>query len=209
MILGGAKVSDKIGVIERFLETADEILIGGAMCFSFFRAEGIATGDSLVEEEGVELAGGVLERRAGRGRRMRLPGRRRDRATASMPMPSVACVEAIEIPDGWMGLDIGPATSEAYASAVGGAGDGVLERADGRVRARAVRRRDPSPRRGGRRGPGRTVVGGGDSAAAMCAFGLADRVDWLSTGGGASLELMEGRPLPGVEALLDASAVAS
>jgi phosphoglycerate kinase len=203
VILGGAKVSDKIGVIDAFVETADEILIGGAMCFSFFRAEGMATGDSLVEEEGIELAGRVLERARAAGRRIRLPIDIvvADRFDAEAQRREV---DAIEIPDGWIGLDIGPATAEAYATAVARAGTvfwngplGAFELEPFAAGTRALAKAVAGAR-------GHTVVGGGDSAAAMSAFGLADRVDWLSTGGGASLELMEGRPLPGVEALLDA-----
>ena len=208
VILGGAKVSGKIGVIERFLETADEILIGGAMCFSFFRAEGMATGDSLVEDEGVELAGRVLERARAAKARIRLP----DDVVVADRFEAAAehrVVDASEIPQGWRGLDIGPATAEAYTAAVARAGTvfwngpmGAFElepfAAGTRALAEAVAE-----------APGRTVVGGGDSAAAMSAFGLADDVDWLSTGGGASLELMEGRPLPGVAALMDASEVRS
>jgi phosphoglycerate kinase len=206
VILGGAKVSDKIGVIERFLEVADEILIGGAMCFSFFRAEGLPTGDSLVEDEGAELARRVLARARSSGRELRLPvdlviadafdaGAERRR------------VDAIEIPDGWMGLDIGPRTAEDYATAVRRAGTvfwngpmGAFELEPFAGGTRAVAEAVAAA-------PGRTVVGGGDSVAALRAFGLADRVDWLSTGGGASLELMEGRPLPGVEALMNATEV--
>ena len=203
VVLGGAKVSDKIGVMERFLETADEILIGGAMCFSFFSAQGIATGDSLVEEEGVELAGRVLERAQGSSCEFSLPvdlvlGRELSADTERRQLDGVA------VPDGWMGLDIGPRTAREYAEAIAGAGTvfwngpmGVFElepfAAGTRAVAEAVAAAD-----------GTTVVGGGDSAAALASFGLADRIDWVSTGGGASLELMEGRELPGVEALMDA-----
>ena len=206
VILGGAKVSDKIAVIERFLETADEILIGGAMCFSFFRAEGLPTGDSLVEEKGIELAGRVLEASRERGKRIRLPV---DVVIADAfdAEARVREVDAIEIPDGWIGVDIGPATAQAYAAAVERAGTvfwngpmGAFEIAPFAAGTRAVAKAVAEA-------PGRTVVGGGDSAAAMAEFGLADDVDWLSTGGGASLELMEGRELPGVEALMDASEV--
>ena len=204
VVLGGAKVTDKIGVIERFLEIADAILIGGAMCFSFFRAQGHATGDSLVEEEGIELAERVLERAEASDCELALPidlvlGR------ALRPTPSVRELDGVEVPDGWMGLDIGPRTAAAYAAGDRRRRHGVLERADGRVRAarRSPPAPAPSPRRSPRR-PGTTVVGGGDSAAALAAFGLADEVDWLSTGGGASLELIEGKELPGVEALRDA-----
>jgi len=204
VVLGGAKVSDKIGVIERFQEIADRILIGGAMCFSFFRAAGIPTGDSLVEEDGVRLAQALLEGEQD----LELPvdlvlG---DSFSADAERRSS---EGVEVPDGWMGLDIGPRTAAAYAEAIGGAGTvlwngpmGAFElepfAAGTRVVAEAVAA-----------APGHTVVGGGDSAAALTAFGLADRVDWLSTGGGASLELLEGRELPGVAVLEESSATGS
>ena len=202
VVLGGAKVSDKIGVIEHFLKTAERILIGGAMCFSFLRAQGFGTGDSLVEEGGVELAARVLE----------LAGE----SECELWQPSDLVLgdsfsadakrqefDGTAVPDGWMGLDIGPVTAKEYAGAIRGAGTvfwngpmGAFELepfADGtRIVAEAVAE-----------APGFTVVGGGDSAAAMAAFGLADSVDWLSTGGGAALELMEGKNLPGVEALTD------
>jgi phosphoglycerate kinase len=205
VILGGAKVSGKIGLIERFLETADEILIGGAMCFSFFRAEGMSTGDSLVEDEGVELARRVLDRATAAGRRIRLPvdvviGDRFEAAADHR------VVDAIEIPDGWMGLDIGPATAAAYATAVDRAGTVFWNGPMGAFELEPFASGTRALAEAVAEAPGRTVVGGGDSAAAMAEFGLADRVDWLSTGGGASLELIEGRPLPGVEVLLDSEA---
>ncbi len=206
VLLGGAKVSDKIGVIERFLELSDELLVGGAMCFSFFAAQGIATGDSLVEMEGIELAGRALERARESACELSLPvdlaiGRELAADTQRRELDGVA------VPDGWMGLDIGPRTSAKYAAAVHRAGTvfwngpmGAFElepfAAGTRAMAEAVAA-----------APGTTVVGGGDSAAALEAFGLAARVDWVSTGGGASLELVEGRKLPGVEALLDAGEV--
>ncbi len=206
VVLGGAKVTDKIGTIERLAETAERILIGGAMCFSFFRAQGVATGDSLVEDEGVELARRALERTRDSGCELRLPvdlvlGESFDAAAERREL------DGTEVPDGWMGLDIGVRTAAAYAEAIAEAGTvfwngpmGAFElepfAAGTRTVAEAVAR-----------APGRTVVGGGDSAAALTGFGLADDVDWLSTGGGASLELVEGRKLPGIEALLDASEV--
>jgi phosphoglycerate kinase len=204
VVLGGAKVSDKMGVIERFLEIADEILIGGAMCFAFFRAQGIATGESLVEEEGVRLAAAALERAAGPGGcELRLPvdlvlG---DRFAEDAERREV---EGVEVPDGWMGLDVGQRTSEAYGKAIAGAGTvlwngpmGAFELGPFAAGTRAVAEAVADA-------PGTTVVGGGDSVAALQQFGLAERVDWLSTGGGASLELLEGKKLPGVEALNDA-----
>jgi phosphoglycerate kinase len=203
VILGGAKVTDKVGVIERFLEVADEILIGGAMCFSFFRAQGIATGNSLVEEEGVKLAAEALERAAQSDCALRLPvdlvlGERF--AADAEPRES----DGVEVPDGWMGLDIGPQTASAYAEAIASAGTVLWNGPMGAF--------ELEPFAGGTRmvaeavaaAPGTTVIGGGDSVAALQQFGLGDKVDWLSTGGGASLELLEGKKLPGVEALSDA-----
>jgi phosphoglycerate kinase len=203
VVLGGAKVSDKVGVIDRFLELADEILIGGAMCFSFFRAQGIATGDSLVEEEGVELAEKALAQAESSECELRLPidlvlGREFDAATEVRPS------DGVEVPDGWMGLDIGPRSAAAYAERIAAAGTvlwngpmGAFElepfAAGTRIVAEAVAA-----------APGTTVIGGGDSVAALQQFGLGEQVDWLSTGGGASLELLEGKKLPGVEALSDA-----
>jgi phosphoglycerate kinase len=214
VVLGGAKVSDKIALIDRFLDTADTLLIGGAMCFSFFRAQGKPTGDSLVEEEGVELARRALEKAryggtpaesplAGSRCRLLLPldlvlGDRFD------PGAERRAHDGTDVPDGWMGLDVGPRTAEAYAEEIARAGTifwngpmGAFELepfADGtRMLAEAVAR-----------APGVTVVGGGDSAAALASFGLADDVDHLSTGGGASLELLEGKELPGVAVLDDA-----
>ncbi len=203
VVLGGAKVSDKVGVIDRFLEVADEVLIGGAMCFSFFRARGISTGDSLVEEEGLGLAAEALERAAGSGCELRLPvdlvlGESFDADT------EVRESDGVEVPDGWMGLDIGPRSAAAYAEAIAAAGTvlwngpmGAFELAPFAAGTRAVADAVAAA-------PGTTVVGGGDSVAALQQFGLADKVDWLSTGGGASLELLEGKKLPGVEALRDA-----
>jgi phosphoglycerate kinase len=203
VILGGAKVSDKIALIDKFLDTADALLIGGAMCFSFFRAQGKPTGDSLVEEEGVELARRALDKAESSDCRLLLPvdlvlGDRFD-AGADRRV-----VEGIDVPDGWMGLDVGPRTAAAYAEEVAAAGTVFWNGPMGAF--------EMEPFAGGTRAvseavaeaPGVTVVGGGDSAAALAQFGLDDQIDHLSTGGGASLELLEGKPLPGVEVLDDA-----
>jgi phosphoglycerate kinase len=203
VVLGGAKVTDKIALIDRFLDTADTLLIGGAMCFSFFRAQGKPTGDSLVEEEGVELARRALAKAEDSRARLLLPldlvlGDRFDAAAERREL------HGTDVPDGWMGLDVGPQTAEAYSREIAGAGTVFwngpmgafeLEPFSGGTRAvaEAVAEAD-----------GTTVVGGGDSAAALVQFGLADRVTHLSTGGGAALELLEGRDLPGVEVLDDA-----
>jgi phosphoglycerate kinase len=203
VVLGGAKVSDKVGVIDRFLEVSDRILIGGAMCFSFFRAQGIQTGDSLVEEEGVKLAEEALGKAEGATCELTLPvdlvlGEEFDAASERRES------DGVEVPAGWMGLDIGPRTAAAYAEAIGAAGTvlwngpmGAFELEPFAAGTRAVAEAVATA-------PGTTVVGGGDSVAALQEFGLAEQVDWVSTGGGASLELLEGKQLPGVEALQDA-----
>jgi phosphoglycerate kinase len=203
VVLGGAKVSGKIGLIDNFLDNADAILIGGAMCFSFFAAQGIATGDSLVDDEGIELARRALERAEDSSCRLLLPvdvviG---DRFAADAERKQL---DGVEVPVGWMGLDVGPKTSESYAREIATAGTvlwngpmGAFEMEPFAPGTRAVAEAVAAA-------PGTTVVGGGDSAAALAKFGLADAVTHLSTGGGASLELLEGRALPGVEALDDA-----
>jgi phosphoglycerate kinase len=201
-LLGGAKVSDKILVIERFLEVADTILIGGAMCFPFLEAQGHSVGASLCAVEDVELARKALDVASGAGAR----------AALQVPVDLVLAdrfaadaepvqLDGVDVPDGLMGLDIGPRTAAMYASAITEAGTtfwngpmGAFEMepfaAGTRAIAEAVAAAD-----------GVTVIGGGDSAAAIQQFGLADRVTHLSTGGGAALELIEGKVLPGVEAV--------
>jgi phosphoglycerate kinase len=203
VVLGGAKVSDKVGVIDRFLEVADEILIGGAMCFSFFRAQGIATGDSLVEEEGVKLAAEALERAEDSDCELRLPidlvlGEAFDAKTEVRPS------DGIEVPDGWMGLDIGRRSSAAYAERIAAAGTVLWNGPMGAFELSPFAAGTHAVAEAVAEAPGTTVIGGGDSVAALQQFGLAEKVDWLSTGGGASLELLEGKKLPGVEALRDA-----
>jgi phosphoglycerate kinase len=203
VVLGGAKVSDKVGVIDRFLELADSILIGGAMCFSFFRAQGIATGDSLVEEEGVKLAEEALRRAEGSDCELMLPvdlrlGKSFDAATERRES------DGVEVPDGWMGLDIGPRTAAAYAEAIAAAGTVLWNGPMGAFELEPFAAGTRTVAEAVAAAPGTTVVGGGDSVAALHRFGLAEKVDWVSTGGGASLELLEGKKLPGVEALRDA-----
>jgi phosphoglycerate kinase len=196
-VLGGAKVTDKLGVIDAFLQRADRVLIGGAMCFPFFKSRGASVGDSLCEEEGLEPARRIL---AAGGEKLRLPtdlvaGREFAADTETRAL------DGVDVPDGWMGLDIGRRSAAGYAEVIGDAGTvfwngpmGAFElepfAAGTRTVAEAVADSDAV-----------TVVGGGDSAAALGEFGLADRVTHLSTGGGAALELIEGKPLPGVEAL--------
>lgn len=203
VILGGAKVTDKIALIDRFLDIADSLLIGGAMAFNFFKAQGHQTGNSLVEEEGVELARKALEKAESSRCRILLPldivaG---DRFAEDADRKEI---EGVDVPDGWMGLDVGPRTVEAYSQEIENAGTVFWNGPMGAF--------EMEPFAAGTRGvaqavaeaPGTTVIGGGDSGAAVQQFGLADRVDHLSTGGGAALELLEGKTLPGVEVLDDA-----
>jgi phosphoglycerate kinase len=196
-IVGGAKVTDKIGVLEAFLERAEAILIGGAMAFPFLSVQGHSIGNSLCADEDLEPARQLLERGS---EMLRLPvdlvlGKAFDADTERREL------DGVDVPDGWMGLDIGPRTAEAYSAEIAGAGTvfwngpmGAFELepfgSGTRAVAEAVAATDAT-----------TVVGGGDSAAALKQFGLADRVTHLSTGGGASLELIEGKSLPGVEVL--------
>ena len=196
-VVGGAKVTDKIGVLDAFLSRAETILIGGAMCFPFFAAAGHSVGASLCEQEGIEPAKRVV---AEGGDKVLLPqdlvlGREFSADTETQAL------DGVDVPDGWMGLDIGPRTAERYSEVIAQAGTvfwngpmGAFELepfATGtRTVAEAVAISEAT-----------TVVGGGDSAAALAKFGLADMVDHVSTGGGASLELIEGKSLPGVEAL--------
>jgi phosphoglycerate kinase len=200
-VIGGAKVADKIGVIDRFLALADVVIIGGAMCFPFLAAQGHEVGNSLCDADDIEHARRALSQAALPGQaRLELPtdlviGERLDESTEH-------CVlDGLDVPDGWMGLDIGPATAERYASDISLAGTvfwngpmGAFELEPFAAGTRAVAQAVATA-------PGVTVVGGGDSAAALARFGLEGTVNHLSTGGGATLELVEGRTLPGVHAL--------
>ncbi|PTL55725.1 phosphoglycerate kinase [Paraconexibacter algicola] len=199
-IVGGAKVTDKIGVIDAFLDTADAILIGGAMCFPFFKAQGHAVGASLCEEDGVAVARRALDDAAAKGCRLLLPtdlvlGESFSADTTVTPL------DGVDVPDGQMGLDVGPRTAEGYAAEIVAAGTvfwngpmGAFELEPFAAGTKAVAEAVAACE-------GTTVVGGGDSAAALAQFGLESRVTHLSTGGGASLELIEGKTLPGVEVL--------
>ncbi len=197
-IVGGAKVTDKIGVLDAFLKTADHVLIGGAMAYPFLRAQGHGIGNSLASEEDDEPARRALADDA--DRRLELPDDHvigRDFSAET----ETETTEGPDVPDGWMGLDIGPQAARRYAGIIRNAGTvfwngpmGAFEMAPFAAGTRTVAEAVAESK-------GTTVVGGGDSAAAVAQFGLADRVDHLSTGGGASLELIEGKTLPGVEAL--------
>jgi phosphoglycerate kinase len=196
-VVGGAKVTDKIGVLDAFLERADEILIGGAMCFPFFKAQGHSVGDSLCEEEGIEPAARVLM--AGRDR-LQLPVDLVAGQEFNADTPTRA-IDGVDVPEGWMGLDIGPSTAERYADAVKDAGTVFWNGPMGAFELEPFAAGTKTVAEAVAVSSATTVVGGGDSAAALAQFGLTGMVDHVSTGGGASLELVEGKPLPGVEAL--------
>lgn len=202
VVLGGAKVTDKIKVIDRFLDLADRLLIGGAMSFAFLKAQGLPVGASKLEEEGVEVAASALQKAGISACELVLPS---DFviADAFAEDAATSVVAADAIPEGWMGLDIGPATAASYAEAIASAGQvfwngpmGVFEMEPfaGGTRAVAEALAGCS---------GVTVVGGGDSVAAVNKFQVADKMDHVSMGGGASLEYIEGAELPGVVTLLD------
>lgn len=198
-ILGGAKVSDKIGVIRNLLGKADQILIGGGMANTFFKAEGYAVGDSLVEEDALEVARALLEEA---GKKLRLPV---DVVIADDFTAEAGCktIGMGPIPDGWRILDIGPETVAGYARVIAEAGTvvwngpmgvfefprfavGTFELAKAVAKSAAI-----------------SIIGGGDSVAAINQTGLAERATHISTGGGASLQMLEGQALPGLAALLD------
>jgi phosphoglycerate kinase len=199
-VIGGAKVADKIGVIDRFLQTAQEILFGGAMCFPFLRAMGHDVGDSLCAEEDLEPARMALNAADRSDCRLELPSDLVIARELSADAEHRA-LDGVDVPDGWMGLDIGPRTARHYGERIAAAGTvfwngpmGAFELEPFAAGTRAVAEAVAAA-------PGVTVVGGGDSVAALQRFGLADKVTHLSTGGGAALEFIEGRRLPGLEAL--------
>jgi phosphoglycerate kinase len=204
-VIGGAKVADKIAVIDRFLALADVVIIGGAMCFPFLSAQDHTVGASLCEQEEVPHARRLIVQAEGAGQaRLLLPS---DLVIGERLAEDAEhrVLDGVDVPDGWMGLDIGPDTVARYSREIAAAGTvfwngpmGAFEcdpfAAGTREIAQAVAKAS-----------GVTVVGGGDSAAALARFGLEDAVDHLSTGGGATLELVEGKTLPGVQALEGAS----
>ena len=201
-ILGGAKVSDKIGVIENLIDKCDTIIVGGGMAYTFMRYFGHNIGDPLLEADWVEKAGEMMKTAEDKGVKFLIPvdnkvGKEYDENTESK------IVSSDEIPDGWMGLDIGPETQKLFADAIKGAGTviwngpmGVSEWenfASGTISiAKAVADSGAI-----------SIIGGGDSVAAVTKLGFADKMSHISTGGGASLEFLEGKDLPGICALQD------
>ena len=201
-ILGGAKVSDKIGVINNLLEKADTIIIGGGMSYTFVKARGGSIGNSLLEADRIPYAKEMLEKAAQRGVNFLLPvdtvvNNKFENAYDYL------IVDSHQIPDGYEGFDIGPKTRELFAEAVRGAGTVVWNGPVGVFEFPAYAEGTKSIARALAESGAITIVGGGDSAAAVEQLGFADRMTHISTGGGASLEFLEGKELPGVACLLD------
>jgi phosphoglycerate kinase len=203
VILGGKKVEDKIGVIRNLMRLASTMLIGGGMCYTFLKATGAEIGGSLLEAEKVDLAADLLRDAKQRGVTMVLPVDvvAAQKVEASSP---TQVVDARAIPDGWIGVDIGPRTVAAMSTPIAGAATilwngpmGVFEIPEFAAGTRAIAKAVAESH-------GESIVGGGDTAAAVEQFGFADKITHVSTGGGASLEFMEGKVLPGVAALQDA-----
>lgn len=203
-ITGGAKVSDKILIIERLLDKVDHLIIGGGMAYTFFRAKGGKTGSSLCEEDRLDLALQILEKARAKGVSIHLPV---DSVIADSFSNEAAhkIVLSDEIPDGWMGLDIGPKAAEAFSKVISSSKTilwngpmGVFEMSHFENGTQQVANAIVKATEKG----AYSLIGGGDSAAAINKFGLGEKVSYVSTGGGALLEYLEGKPLPGVEMLL-------
>ena len=199
-ILGGSKVSDKIGVIENLLEKADKVLIGGGMTYTFFKAQGIEIGNSLVEEDKLDVAKALLEKSNGK---LILPVDSKE-ANAFADYTEVKDTEGEAVDSGFLGLDIGPKSIAKFDQELTGAKTvvwngpmGVFENPD--FQAGTIGVMDAIVKQ-----PGvKSIIGGGDSAAAAINLGRADKFSWISTGGGASMELLEGKVLPGLAALTE------
>lgn len=201
VILGGAKVSDKIGVMTNLVNVVDEILVGGAMAYTFFKAQGGNVGKSLVEDDKLDVARDILEQAEAKGVTVRLP---QDSlcATEIVEGADASVYPSNDIPDGYMGLDAGPDAIQVYKDALTDAKTvlwngplGVFEVPPFDKGTKAIAETVAAL-------DGYVVIGGGDSVAAINAVGLADKIDHISTGGGASLELLEGKTLPGIAVLL-------
>jgi phosphoglycerate kinase len=201
-VLGGAKVSDKIGVLKNLVSKVDAFLVGGGMAYTFLKAQGMEIGASLLEADKLEVARAILNEARAKGVTFLLP---MDHVIAEKPEATAATrlADSTAIPAGWMGLDIGPKAREAFAKIIKGAKTivwngpmGVFELAPFREGTFAVARAIAAS-------GGTSIVGGGDSVAAVTQAGVADKMSHISTGGGASLEFLEGIELPGVAALTD------
>jgi phosphoglycerate kinase len=201
-VLGGAKVSDKIEVVQNLMKLADAMLIGGAMAYTFLKAQGLSVGKSLVENDKLDLARALLDEARKRQFRLRLPV---DHVLAESPTSTTTKVTDVEhTPDGWMGLDIGPKTLEQFRQEIAGARTivwngplGMFEKPPFAEGTLGIARAVAAATKAG----ATSIIGGGDSVAAVEQAGVASQISHISTGGGASLEFLAGEKLPGVEAL--------
>ena len=201
-ILGGAKVSDKIGVINNLIDKVDTLIIGGGMAYTFFKANGFSVGTSLCEDDKVELAREMMAKAEAKGIKFLIPvdnklGKEYDENTESM------FCDSNKIPDGWMGLDIGPKTQELFANAIKGAGTVVWNGPMGVSEWKNFAAGTEAVANAVAESGAISIIGGGDSAAAVEKLGFADKMTHISTGGGASLEFLEGLELPGIACLQD------
>ncbi len=201
-ILGGAKVSDKITVIDNLLNLVDTLIIGGGMAFTFLKAKGYEIGNSLLDEPGIEVAKKVMEKAAAKGVNLLLPV---DAVVADKFANDAnhKVVDADSIETGWMGLDIGPKTLEQFLTAIKDAGSVVWNGPVGVFEMENFANGTKAIANAMAEGDMVSIIGGGDTAAAVTQFGVADRMSHVSTGGGASLEMLEGKILPGLAALTD------
>ena len=201
-VLGGAKVSDKIGVINNLIEKVDTLIIGGGMAYTFFRAMGNEIGTSICEEDKLDLAIDLMKKARAKGVNFLLPvdnviGREYDENTTFM------CIYSDSIPDGWMGLDIGEKTQELFAKSIKGSGTVVWNGPMGVSEWENFAEGTKTVAKAIAESGAISIIGGGDSAAAVENLGFADKMTHISTGGGASLEFLEGKELPGIACLLD------
>ena len=196
-ILGGAKVKDKIGVITNLLEKVDTLIIGGGMAFTFLKAKGYGIGDSLLDEENVSFAKDLMDKAEAKGVKLLIPV---DTVVAKEFAADAEnkVVPANEIPDGWQGLDIGPKTRELFGEAIKGAKTVVWNGPMGVFEFEAFANGTKAVAKAMAESEATTIIGGGDSAAAVKQLGYADKMTHISTGGGASLEFLEGLELPGI-----------
>ncbi|MDQ2086114.1 phosphoglycerate kinase [Herbivorax sp. ANBcel31] len=201
-ILGGAKVSDKIAVIENLIEKVDTLIIGGGMAYTFFKAKGYGVGTSICEDDKVELAKSLLEKAEKKGVKMLLPV---DNviATEFKNDSESQVVESSKIPDGWMGMDIGPKTIELFSNELKNAKVTVWNGPMGVFEFPNFANGSKAIAKAVAESGATSIIGGGDSAAAVEQLGYADKITHISTGGGASLEFLEGKVLPGIDVLMD------
>ena len=204
-ILGGAKVSDKIGVIKNLIDKVDTLIIGGGMAYTFFRAKGNSVGTSLCEEDKIDLALELMEKAKAKGVNFLIPV---DNVIARAYAEDAVCMRIYSdsIPDGWMGLDIGPVTRELFAKTIEGAGTVVWNGPMGVSEWKNFAAGTEGVAEAVANSGAISIIGGGDSAAAVEKLGFADKMTHISTGGGASLEFLEGLELPGIACLMDKDA---